>query len=172
MKKIIFSFRSLYVANNHMQQEQIKTLIVNIFTGVVIVGVFVAGYFVFLKKEKEIVTPKISVARVVEQTASIGIEIDSTVRDLRELSDAVARSKVFFDLPSFGNLENFSVTVPDEEVGRENPFLPTVWKLKMKAMEESIAKNSSTQQNTQPVSVVDSQFDIPFDMYGDFDSGI
>lgn len=152
-----------------MQKEQIKALIVNIFTGVVVVGVFVAGYFVFFKKDSEIVTPTISVARVAEQTAFISVEIDATVNDLRELSNAVAKSKVFFDLPAFSNLENFSVTVPKEEIGRENPFLPTAWKLKMKDLDSTIAKNNTTQQITQSAPVSGTQLDVLPGLFGDFD---
>lgn len=160
-----------------MQQEQIKALLVNIFTGAVIVGVFVVGYFVIFKKDTEVVTSVASVARIAEQTASIGVEIDATVKDLKELSDAVSRSKVFFDMPSFRNLENFTVAVPTEEVGRDNPFLPTVWKLKMKALEEAAGKKSSTQQSAQSASVSGTQSQTqlttptPADMFGDFDPG-
>ena len=148
-----------------MQQEQIKTLIVNIFTGAVVVGVFVVGYFVLFKKETEVVTSIQSVARIAEQTASIGVEIDATVKDLTELSDAISRSKVFFEWPAFSNLENFTVTVPSEEIGRVNPFLPTVWKLKMKALEEAASKSATQQRATQSASV-------PESLLGDFDAGI
>lgn len=154
-----------------MQQEQIKALIVNIFTGAVVVGVFVAGYFVFVKKDTEIVTSVVSVARIAEQTASVGVEIDATKRDLKELSDAIAKSKVFFELPEFSNLENFTVSVPKEEIGRENPFLPTTWKIKMKALEAAAGKSASTQPSTQSASVLDTQPDTPPDLFGDFDPG-
>lgn len=140
-----------------MQQEQIKALLVNIFTGAVIVGVFVAGYFVLVKKDTEVVTSVASVARIAEQTASIGVEIDATLKDLRELTDAVSRSKVFFDMPEFRNLENFTVTVPREEIGRDNPFVPTVWKTKMKALEEAAGKSTATQASTQSASASETQ---------------
>lgn len=155
-----------------MQQEQIKALLVNIFTGAVIVGVFIVGYFVIFKKDTEVVTSVASVARIAEQTASIGVEIDATLKDLRELTDAVSRSKVFFDMPAFSNLENFTVVVPKEEIGRDNPFLPTVWKIKMKALEEAAGKKSSTQQSAQTASVSEAPSDIPPNLLGDFDTGI
>ena len=153
-----------------MQQEQIKALIVNIFTGAVVVGVFVVGYFVFFKKDNEIVTSVASVARIAEQTASIGVEIDATVKDLRELSDAVSRSKVFFEMPTFSSLENFSVAVPREEIGRENPFVPTAWKLKMKALEEAVNKSTPSPSSQQSATV--SQTQTPADLLGDFDTGL
>ncbi|HAS84944.1 MAG TPA: hypothetical protein DCS23_02650 [Candidatus Yonathbacteria bacterium] len=148
-----------------MQQEQIKALIVNIFTGAVIVGVFVAGYFIIFKKDTEVVTSVQSIARIAEQTASIGIEIDATVKDLAELSDAISRSKVFFDMPAFSNLENFTVAVPSEGVGRTNPFLPTAWKLKMKEQEIVVGKSATQQTSTQSASVTE-------DLLGDFDTGL
>lgn len=157
-----------------MQQEQIKALLVNIFTGAVIVGVFVAGYFVIFKKDTDVVTSVASVARIAEQTASIGVEIDATVKDLRELTGAVSRSKVFFDLPAFSNLENFTVAVPKEEVGRDNPFVPTVWKLKMKALEAEAGRSVPTQQGFQSASVPEAQSQtqsgvpVPAYMFGDF----
>lgn len=139
-----------------MQQEQIKALLVNIFTGAVILGVIVAGYLVFVKKDTTIINSVTSVAKIAEQTTSIGMEIDATVRDLKDLSDAVAKSKVIFDLPAFQNLENFSVTIPKETVGRINPFVPTAWKLKMKAQEEEAnERSSSAQSNAQSASASD-----------------
>lgn len=160
-----------------MHQEQIKALVVNIFTGAIIVGVFVAGYLVFFKKNDETVTSVASVARIAEQTASIGVEIDATLKDLKELSDAVSRSKVFFDMPSFRNLENFTVAVPKEEIGRDNPFLPTVWKLKMKSLEEAAGRSTTQQSGSQSASVSGTQSQsqsgtsIPSNMFGDFDPG-
>ncbi|OIP65287.1 MAG: hypothetical protein COV32_02590 [Candidatus Yonathbacteria bacterium CG10_big_fil_rev_8_21_14_0_10_43_136] len=148
-----------------MQQEQTKSLIVNIFTGAVIAGVFVAGYFVLFKKDTEIVTSVQSVARIAEQTAFIGVEIDATVKDLTDLSDAISRSKVFFDMPAFSNLENFSVSIPEEVVGRDNPFVQPEWKVKMKAQEIVVGKSATQQTSTQPAPVPDG-------LLGDFDTGI
>lgn len=162
-----------------MQQEQIKTLLVNILTGAIIVGVFVVGYFVFIKKDTTItdsVAEVSSVARIAEETASIGTEIDYTVSDLKDLKSAVASSKVIFDLPAFRNLQNFSVTIPEEPVGRTNPFVPTVWKLKMKASEEAVKKSASTVATTQSATVSGTQSQstssTPTSLLGDFDPGI
>lgn len=151
-----------------MPQEQIKTLLVNIFTAVIIVGVFVAGYFVFIKKDGVVtgaVTSVSTVARVAEETATIGVEIDSTVRDLKDLSRAVASSTIIFELPEFRNLENFSVTIPTETIGRDNPFVPTIWKLRMKELEESAKKMPTPQL---PPSAVETQPALNAGLFGDF----
>lgn len=154
-----------------MQQEQIKTLLVNILTGGIILGVFVAGYFVFIKKDTAVTSSVTSVARIAEKTASIGTEIDYTVRDLKDLARAVASSTVIFDLPEFQNLENFSIDIPAETVGRDNPFVPTVWKLKMRALEESVNKSTASQSSTQSASVSQTTT-VPESLLGDFEAGL
>lgn len=151
-----------------MKQEQTKTLLVNIFTGVVVIGVFVAGYIVFIKKDSTESGVK-TVSRIAEQTSTVGAEIDNTMKDLRELSDAVARSNVFFGLPEFTNLENFSVKVPSEKIGRKNPFLPTPWKIKIKDLETTSGDNVPAQTSTQSASVLNAQPEVPAGLLGDFD---
>lgn len=139
-----------------MKQEQTKAVVVNILTAVVLMGVLVAGYFVFMKKEIPVVDSVAStvaeVAKIAEETALIGTEIDFTVRDLGELASAVASSNVIFDLPAFKNLRDFSVSIPTETVGRTNPFTPTEWKLKLKAIEDSISGTAQS-ENTSPSQV-------------------
>lgn len=120
-----------------MPREQIKTLLVNIVTAVIALGVLIVGYFVFLKKETPVADSIVSAVTIAEETASIGAEIDETIRGLGDLERAVASATVIFDLPAFKNLQDFSVTIPTDVVGRQNPFVPTAWKLKMKTLEES-----------------------------------
>ncbi len=159
-----------------MQQEQIKTLLVNITTGVIVIGVFVAGYIVFIKKDTAVTGSVTSVARIAERTMSIGTGIDYTVRDLRDLTRAVSSSTVIFDLPEFQNLENFSVEIPTETVGRDNPFVPTVWKIKMRALEEAVGKRVVSQSSQQSASVSQTQTatapQTPAGLLGDFGTGI
>lgn len=156
-----------------MQQEQIKTLLVNIMTGAIVLGVFVAGYVVFIKKDTVITDSVTSVARIAERTASIGTEIDSTVRKLKDLSRTVASSTVIFDLPEFQNLENFSVEIPTETIGRDNPFIPTVWKIRMKALEESVNKSAPSQSSQRPAPVSKAASSTPTKgILGDFGTGI
>lgn len=145
----------------------------NILTAVVVIGVLTAGYFVFINKQTPVANVDTSVAQIAEETASIGTEIDSTVRDLKDLERAVASSKVIFDLPAFQNLQDFSVAVPTEAVGRTNPFVPTAWKLKMKALEAADAKRAGTsgatsQSSTQSASATPAQSQAGGSTLGDF----
>ncbi|MFZ2303780.1 MAG: hypothetical protein WAV98_03275 [Minisyncoccia bacterium] len=155
-----------------MQQEQIKTLLVNIFTGIVVTGVIVVGYFVFVKKNTVVIENIASVAVIAEETASIGVEIDATVRDLKDLSRAVASSKVIFDLPAFKNLQNFSIAVPTEAIGRTNPFVPTIWKLKMKTTEEVADKGVISQVGAQSALVTETQSETSANLIGGITGGI
>lgn len=144
-------------SNNPMQQEQLKTLLVNIITGVVVLAVLVAGYFVFVKKEvattlDDAGTP--SVKTDAQTTVLVGIEISRTVKVLEELKQSVIDSAEFFNRPEFNNLEDFSVVVLKGEVGRENPFSPTAWKLKIKALEESASKASAKGSGGQEASII------------------
>lgn len=118
-----------------MSREKIKTLLVNIATAVIAIGLLVVGYFVFLKKDTPIEDAVTPVAKVAEETTSIAAEIDSTVKALSDLERAVESSTVIFDLPAFKNLQDFSVAIPAEATGRTNPFTPTPWKLKIKTLE-------------------------------------
>lgn len=140
-----------------MQQEQLKTLLVNIITGVVILAVLAAGYFVFVKKEGATTQSDTGAPLVktdAQTTVLVGLEISRTVKVLEELNQSVIDSKKFFDRPEFNNLKDFSVVVPRGEVGRENPFAPTAWKLKIKALEESASKASAKGQGGQEASII------------------
>jgi hypothetical protein len=117
-----------------MQQEQIKTLLVNILTGSVIVGVLFVGYIVFLKNKEPVISTVTTVAKIAEETALIGNEIDSTVRDLGELSKSISNSVVILELPAFKNLRDFTAQIPYESIGRENPFVLTAWKEQTNAL--------------------------------------
>lgn len=154
-----------------MQQTQIKTLMVNIMTAAVLVGVVVVGYFVFVKNEVPVVTSTVSTAKVAQETASIGKEIESTIRSLKKLNGAVENSKVILELPSFNNLQDYSVMIPSEPISRENPFIPTAWKIKMKVLEDSIAKAASSQSNSAATVPAQPQAPAtPTGLFGSFDN--
>lgn len=119
-----------------MQKEKTKSILVNILTVVVLGGVLVVGYFVFVKKDTAFTDKIASIAKIAQDTASIGAEIDYTVRDLGDLERAVSGSRLIFDLPAFKSLQDFTVAIPSEAVGRPNPFVITAWKLKMKVIGE------------------------------------
>jgi len=134
-----------------MQQDKSKTLLVNILTAVVVVGVAGAAYFVFTKTDATVVgtgAPISSVAAVAEETTLIGSQIDYTVRELRDLERAVASSTVIFGLSSFRNLQDFSVAIPSENLGRVNPFVPTPWKIKLNAIKTAAPPRASVTTTT------------------------
>lgn len=133
-----------------MQQEQIKKIIVNGLAVLVIVGVVVTGYRSFTGgKTEDTTTPDMSVVgQVAEETRLIGAEIDRTVSELRGLDNALESSVAIFDLPAFTNLQDFSVPISGEPVGRDNPFVPTLWKLQMKPLKD-VSQKSDTSSETQ-----------------------
>lgn len=137
-----------------MQQEQIKTLLVNGATGLVVVGVLVAGYLVFVKKEPELVVSSVTISpeEVAVQTGSIGADIERAVRDLEDLNRAVQDSATVFGMATFKRLKDLSVRVSAEAVGRENPFVPAEWKVKMKVFEEATGKQVVQKVSSQTVS--------------------
>ena len=82
-----------------MNQEQIKTLLVNIVTGGVIVAVLVVGYSVFVKKDS-VVSEDSGVQSAetdARTTALVGIEIARTMRVLEDLTISVKDSHRIFD---------------------------------------------------------------------------
>lgn len=122
-----------------MKNEQTKSLVVNILTGVVILGLIYAGYSVFKGKSGTSTTGTASVVERASETAQIGKEIEVTVRDLSDLSRAVASSTAIFQTTGFQNLVNFSSPISNEGVGRANPFTLTDWKLKLNALQSAKA---------------------------------
>lgn len=125
-----------------MQQEQIKKIIINGLAILVIAGVIITGYFAFTNGSTPDTILEVSVGRVAEETRFIGTEIDKTVKDLEGLDSALDSSVAIFSLPAFRSLQDFSVSIPEEPVGRDNPFVPTLWKAQMKVLEESNQKSS------------------------------
>ncbi|MCK9345262.1 MAG: hypothetical protein M0P64_04080 [Candidatus Pacebacteria bacterium] len=148
-----------------MQQEKIKALIVNIITGAVVLGVIVSAYFVFVKRDisvvGEVATSVADVAKIAEETAMIGTEIDFTVRDLSNLARAVESSNVIFDLPAFKTLQDFTVPIRGESVGRTNPFLPTAWKEKLNALSGSSATPAPKIENSTPLQTETTPQSLP-----------
>ena len=120
-----------------MKDNKAKTLLINLATAGVLVGVVVTGYFVFFKKDA--VTPS-NINATVEtaaQAIAVGVEIDRTIRELSDLKKAIADSVAIFDMQAFRNLMNLSVSIPSQNVGRTNPFVPTDWKIKLEALQKT-----------------------------------
>lgn len=125
-----------------MSQEQIKNLLVNIATGAIVVGIIFAGYFVFKSKQPVVVSDGVNISPETNaaETVVIGVEIARTVMGLQDLKNSVESSATVFGMPAFKNLQDFSVAVPPEAIGRIDPFVPTDWKIRAKALEEAIKK--------------------------------
>lgn len=138
-----------------MQQEQIKKIIINGLAILVIVGVVVTGYRSFTRGNTGSITPSdpSAVGQVAEETRLIGAEIDRTVSELRGLGSALESSVAIFDLPAFTNLQDFSASISEEPVGRDNPFVPTLWKARMKALEGLEQKSSASPRSISSAPV-------------------
>lgn len=161
-----------------MQQEQIKKIIINVLAVAVVAGVIITGYSAFTKRSTLDITPEVSVGQVAEETRFIGAEIDKTVKDLNGLDRALESSVAIFDLPAFRSLQDFSVSVSEEPVGRDNPFVPTLWKAQMKVFNESEQKSgvssgsvSSEQAGQSPSSLIPAT-QAPSGMLPDTNPGI
>lgn len=142
-----------------MPKEKNSDLIVNIVTAGVVVSLLIAGYFA-LKPKKEIIFDDVGSAtqsEVAESTVFIGAGITRTISNLRALKDSVASSATIFLMPEFQKLEDFSVSIPVEEMGtvsgRKNPFTPTPWKIKINAAAIASGKSTSQTSTSQSSSV-------------------
>ncbi len=126
-----------------MNQQKTKILVKNIATIAVLIGVLIVAYVMFVNK-KDVPLDALSVGAVPAETVAtpdvVGARVIRSVRELNDLKSAIASTAAIFSSAVFKGLEDFSIVVPAEPVGRENPFVATEWKLKMKAFEEQ-AKN-------------------------------
>ncbi|MHB1118300.1 MAG: hypothetical protein ACYCZ7_02140 [Minisyncoccota bacterium] len=124
-----------------------KTLMMNIATGLLVLGVITLAYFMLIKKSPRTTSttnPGTSaLALEVAQTIAVSGDISRTKIELSELKKAVASSIEVFNSREFKSLEDFSVEVSEEPIGRDNPFVPTDWKLKIKTQETAGKKTSS-----------------------------
>lgn len=158
-----------------MKKDQVNKILINIVTVAIGLGVVVFGYFSFVNKGNVVTDSVAVVANIAVQTTTIGADIDNTVRTLNDLSRAVALSAVIFDLPAFKSLQNFSVPIPSEKEGRDNPFTPAEWKLKMNALEAS-SKDTATSVSTPPAPAPEISLkpkaEAQNDLFGDFASGL
>jgi uncharacterized membrane protein YeiB len=118
-----------------MQKEQNKKIIIDVVTGIVILGVLVVGYFAFRKTSPTTTIPDIVVpsTETADQVVTVGMQVSGTVKDLKDLNNSVQQFAAVFGTQAFSNLQDFSAQVPPEPVGRANPFLPTDWKLSQKS---------------------------------------
>lgn len=108
-----------------------KTLIMNIGTWIIVLGVLALGYWMFARKQGSAPLEVNDTANITKQTIVEGTDLARTIRDLSDLNRAILSSVGIFNMQSFRELKDFSVDVPKESVGRDNPFLPTEWKIRL-----------------------------------------
>ncbi len=119
-----------------MKQEQIKIILKWTVSVVIIAGVFGFAYWALIGKKYSILGDFLTIVKKPSNTVTIGIEVARTVKELEDLTGAVSSATLFFRMPEFERLKNFSVEIYSEPIGRENPFVPTSWRLKLEASEK------------------------------------
>ncbi len=105
----------------------------NIEIGIIALAVLATGYWVFVGKQGAVfnrdgATTNINIA---EQTIAEGSDLAHTIEILRDLNNTVLASAGIFKMPAFRELRDFSVKIPKEPQGRDNPFAQTEWKIKL-----------------------------------------
>lgn len=123
----------------------VKKLTMNIATGVLVLGAVTLGYFFFIKNKTETVAPEAAAPALgIAQTVAISSNISRTKTELGNLKKTVDSSVKVFTSVEFKSLQDFSVQVPEEPIGRDNPFTLTDWKIKMNADEAASTKISGS----------------------------
>ncbi|OHA84421.1 MAG: hypothetical protein A2937_01655 [Candidatus Yonathbacteria bacterium RIFCSPLOWO2_01_FULL_47_33b] len=124
---------------------QTKKMMMNVATGALVLGVIAGGYFAFVGKKMDTTTSGATVSTPgIAQTIAISTDISRTKTELSELKKAVAASVEVFTSTEFRSLQDFTVQVYEEPVGRDNPFMITDWKTKMKDEEAAASRRSSS----------------------------
>ena len=123
-----------------MQTPSIKRLVVNIAIVIAVAGIFFAAYMFFIKEKNISVYGGVALDNNENQAILIGAEISNTLKELRDLQLSISASKNIFGMSVFKSLHDFSVTVPKEQVKRENPFLPPAWKVELERRMSSSSK--------------------------------
>lgn len=113
-----------------MQKEQTKKILIDVVTGIIVVAVLYFGYNTFFKKDTVSQSIAASPAEAADQVVLVGSQIANTARSLKELRSSVEKTSAVFSMPAFASLQDFSVEVSPEPIGRANPFVPTDWKLR------------------------------------------
>lgn len=60
-------------------------------------------------------------------------EVTQTFDELKNLNRSIVNSAALLDLPAFDQLQDNSVQVSPEPIGRDNPFAQTDWKTRLGA---------------------------------------
>lgn len=135
-----------------MNSKSSKSIIVNIITVILVLGVLALGYVTFMKGN---VTTSVGTASQTNlsvlpdsstNTLTTSLRVAQTAKDLKELSRSVEESSILFNSKkAFQDLVDFSVSIPSEPAGRENPFVKTSWRLNFEELERAAEKKISQQ---------------------------
>lgn len=119
--------------------SHIKEIIINASIVLLVIVAIIFAYFIFIEKGENSIKKVFTGSQntSTEDTIVAGTEIAGIINELKELKSSIVGTSLIFNSPVFGSLKDFSVVVPEEAIGRENPFVPTSWKLKAIAEERA-----------------------------------
>lgn len=155
-----------------MKPEQTKILL-NVAEGVAGVALLVVIYFAFIKKGDTAPVDTAPVALTsLQMTEFIGIEISRKISALETLKNSVADSVLLFHRGPFENLDDLSVSVKDisaDDLKKENPFVVTDWKIKMKTSGTQTGQGTGNTSSTEPPLVTSKETSSSqINLLGDF----
>lgn len=137
-----------------MKPTSTKSIMVNIVSGFLVLGVLGLGYITFFQNNSTTTTTPSGEVVVVPamsglDTVAASAQVAKTVSDLKNLNSSVeASSKLFTTDPAFKSLKDFSVPIASESIGSEDPFVKTAWRLNFDALEKAAAKKAAAQNST------------------------
>ncbi len=115
---------------------------INIATGVVVLGVIGAGYWFVIGKGDPVKESELASGS--QLASSVASDVTRTISELKILKQAVASSTEFFIKPAYTDLKDFTGKVSEEPIGRDDPFTMTPWKQKLIDEEEAAKKKASS----------------------------
>lgn len=115
-----------------------KELIINSSIGLLVLIALFFAYFIFMQEGDNTVKQAFTRVKDVATGEAVvsGVQVANTITEIRELKNAVVSTTLLFESRAFTDLKDFSVPIPEEAVGRPNPFVPTAWKLRAITAEE------------------------------------
>lgn len=103
----------------------------NIEIGVIVLAVLATGYWVFVGKQGAVFNRDGATTNITEHTIAEGFDLVHTIKILHDLNNTILASAGIFKTPAFRELRDFSVEIPKEPIGHDNPFAETEWKIKL-----------------------------------------
>lgn len=113
---------------------------VNTSIAVFIAAFCVAGYFLFVKNDALRAALDGADNTAITKTVEAANDVTKTIAQVDELKDSMKETNALLSSFPFAKLFDFSIVVPEEAIGRPNPFTPTEWKIKALAKEKATGK--------------------------------